>query len=123
MSNRKGEKAGWIGGWAGGYIWIAVLAVLFLCQDNTAAGLAGIGIFMLGIISVFQTAPWKHPSTPYWKLLIPLYLIIMLGVLWCFWSYGLFSSTNFKIIYIFWIIPLFSPFLTIGRKTWDDHVH
>jgi len=30
MIERKGEKIGWIGGWFGGFIWLALLSIIWL---------------------------------------------------------------------------------------------
>jgi hypothetical protein len=39
MTNRTGEKVGWLGGWSGGFLWLAVLSVVWLVQGLHARAL------------------------------------------------------------------------------------
>ena len=34
MADRRQEKIGWLGGWAGGFIWVVILAVMLLVQGK-----------------------------------------------------------------------------------------
>ena len=85
---RRGEKLGWLGGFAGAFLWIPVLAVVFLVQGKLLAGLLGLPLGALGYGIVVWFRPWRFPDTPYWRLLIPPYLAFSAAVAWGFWAYG-----------------------------------
>ncbi|MEI8183138.1 MAG: hypothetical protein WCG29_10590 [Desulfomonile sp.] len=34
MANRLGEKAGWIGGWCGGFLWVLLLSVMWVVKGR-----------------------------------------------------------------------------------------
>ena len=44
MASRAGEKLGWLGGWAGGFLWVLALAILFLLRGQLVDGLVGLAL-------------------------------------------------------------------------------
>ena len=116
--SRKGEKIGWIGGWHGGFIWLGVLSVLWLFQNRIGEGIIGIAIFMVASIAIILTAPWKHPNTRYWKLMLPIYFLFCVSIAFYIYSYGGLEGTGLKWTSFFWVIPCLIPFLTTGGRNW-----
>ena len=120
MDDRRGAKFGWIGGWLGGFIWVVILSVVFLVQGRLNDCLIGLGIFCAAVIFIFVTAPWKHPNTPYWKLMIPVYVALAGAVVWLFRTYSGQGSLTFGPWSIFMVLPILIPFVTAGRRCWND---
>ena len=118
--NRKGEIIGWIGGWLGGFIWLGLLSVILLFQNRMRDGLIGIVIFAVAIITIISTAPWKHPNTKYWKLMLPIYLLFFISIALCIRLYCGLENTGLKWTALFWIIPCLIPFVTTGNRTWNS---
>jgi hypothetical protein len=120
MINRKGEKFGWIGGWLGGFIWLGLLSVFWLFQNKINAGIMGMIIFTTAIIIIITTAPWKHPNTKYWKLMLPIYLLFFISIAWCINLYDVLEGIELKWTAFFWVIPCLIPFITAGSRTWNS---
>ncbi len=120
MANRKGEKFGWIGGWLGGFIWVVILSVVFLVQGKLLPGVVGLGLFCTAVIFIVAAAPWKHPDTLYWKLMIPVYVLFFGSIAWMVWSSDGPEALGFGRWSIFLVFPLLIPFATAGRRRWND---
>jgi hypothetical protein len=119
MDDRKGEKFGWIGGWSGGFIWVALLSAIFLFQSKWAQGFIGLGLTGAAVYLIIKCAPWRHPDTPYWKLMLPVYLLLFGSVVWACWSYGG-QDIGLDWWSGFWLLPVLLPFATAGRRRWKD---
>jgi len=117
---RRGEKIGWLGGFAGGFLGIPALAVVFLVQGDLLAGLVGIALGVLGYGTVVRFRPWRYPDTPYWRLLIPPYLALIAAVVWGFWAYGAEAAADRSWWEIMQLLVLFLPFVTVGKRCWRD---
>jgi peptidoglycan/LPS O-acetylase OafA/YrhL len=120
MTPRKGEKIGWTFGWFGGFLWIGILAVVFLFQRKWLAG--ALGLVLLGIILIVLTAfaPWRHPATPFWKLMLPLYAGLAVSIIWAVRAFGGLKAAGLRWWNVLWLWPLFIPLGTTGRKCWRD---
>ncbi len=119
--NRSGEKWGWIGGWLGAFLWVLVMAIVWLFQGAWGYGLAGLAAFGLSVAVVAYFAPWKHPRVRYWKLLFPLYLMIVLCVALVLFRYrDSWAETSIRPWSLTPILLVFLPLLTISKKTWED---
>jgi phosphatidylserine synthase len=117
---RKGEKLGWTLGWIGAFLWILAFSIMWLFQENFINGFLGLLIFIIAIYCILKFAPWKYPQTKYWKLMLPIYFIFIIGIV--FLLIALLTSWK-EMIYIqygFWLIPCFIPLLVLGRKTWQQ---
>jgi glucose dehydrogenase len=119
MGRRLGERAGWIGGWTGAFLWVLILAIVWLVQGKTPEGLSGLALVCLGALIIFATLPWKHPKTPFWKLMLPAYLVLGLSVAWAVWSFGT-NESGLTWWSLLWALPLLIPFGTAGRRRWSD---
>jgi hypothetical protein len=120
MANRAGEKFGWIGGWLGGFIWVVILSVIFLVQGRLIEGSCGLALFSLAVAVIIAGAPWRHPGTPYWKLMLPVYAAFSGSIVWMLWSYGSAKELGLNWWHAFALLPLLIPFQTVGRRRWDD---
>jgi hypothetical protein len=121
MAHRTGEKSGWIGGWLGGFIWVVILSVIFFVQSKLIEGAIGLALFCTAVLFVFTSAPWKHPDTPYWKLMIPVYVALAGAIVWIIWSSDGPESLGLNRWNLFLVLPLLIPFATVGRRCWNDH--
>jgi len=120
MKDRNGEKIGWIGGWLGSFLWVLVLAVVFLFQGKRNAGIFGLALAGLGVFYILSCAPWKCPETPYWKLMVRLYAVLLAAVAWVVWSFGGWRAAGLSWWNLFLLLPVLTPLLTIGRRTWNQ---
>ncbi len=73
MEHRRGERWGWIGGWSGGFLWLLLLGGFWLFRGEWIAGASALALVVLAEGFIFFFTPWRHPSTAYWKLLLPRY--------------------------------------------------
>jgi hypothetical protein len=120
MQPRSGEKLGWLGGFAGGFLWIPALAVLFLVRGETAAGLAGFVLGAVGYGAVVSCRPWRYPDTRYWRLLILPNLALFAAVPWAIWGFGPEAAGSLDWWLVLPFLALLSPFVTIGWRRWRD---
>lgn len=118
MKNRNGEKIGWIGGWLGSFLWVLALAVMFLFQGKNRAGIIGLALVALGAFYIFSCAPWKSPHTPYWRLMIRLYAVLLTAIAWAVWAFGGLKGSGLNWWNLLLLLPVFSPLFTVGRRTW-----
>lgn len=119
MGKRLGEKAGWIGGWIGAFLWVLILSIVWLFRDKMPEGLSGLALVCLAALLIFATLPWRHPKTPFWKLMLPAYLVLALSVAWAVWSFGA-EDSGLNWWSALWALPLLIPFGTVGRRRWGD---
>jgi len=117
---RRGEKWGWIGGWLGGFIWVVILSILLLVQGKAMQGIGGLVVVGVAVVVIIAMAPWRHQSTPYWKLMLPVYIMFFGSVAWALWAYDGTKGFGLGRGRAFLILPLLLPFATAGRKRWSD---
>ena len=122
MGDRSGEKTGWIGGWLGGFIWVVILAIIVLVQGKLLSGLIGLAIAGAAVAYVLVGAPWRHPDTPYWKLMLPVYVLFFVAIAWALWAADDVYSLALNRWHVFLLLPLLTPFWTTGRRRWSDSV-
>jgi len=120
LMKRRGEKFGWIGGWLGGFLWLGLLSAVWLLKNKISNGMIGIAVFVVSIIVIIITAPWKHPNTKYWKLMLPIYLLLFCSIALSIYLYGGLESIGLKWTAFFLVIPCFIPFVTTGNRTWNS---
>ena len=111
---RKGERLGWLGGFA----WVAVLAGVFVVQGRWLAALAGLLLFALAVWAIRRNAPWRQPDQLYWRLMAPLYGLIGLSVVWVFWGFEAASAESLSGWQLLWWVPLLLPLIQLGGRTW-----
>lgn len=120
MNARKGEKIGWTAGWLGGFLWVAILSVVFLVQHEWGAGIAGLAVVALAVALIAAMAPWRHPSAPYWKLMAPLLGAVLASIAWAVWAYGGPAAIGADWWTVLWFVPILVPMGTAGRRRWSD---
>jgi len=117
---RSWEKLVWTGSWLGSLTWLPLLA--FIIWSRHGMNTYSLLVFSLALLAVFLVillAPWKHPDTSYWKLMLPLYLVIMLGILFTLFFFKAVLGLQ-TLILLPGIFPLLLPLLIIGKRTWSD---
>lgn len=120
MTDRRGERAGWTWGWIGGFLWVAVIALFFLAQGRLVAGGGGLLLFALAVWSTRHFAPWRHPTTPYWRLMAVGYVLLLLCAVWAVGAFGGFAGRGVDGWMLLWLVPMVIPVFTNGRRTWAD---
>jgi hypothetical protein len=118
-TKRRGEKVGWVAGWIGGFVWVAILSIVFICQKKFGQGLLGMVLTAAAIATIFCFAPWRHPLTAYWKLMLAPYGMFCITIAWAIWSYGGIESCDLNWWNLLWIIPSLSPFGILSNRKWE----
>ncbi len=118
--NRNGEKWGWIGGWVGSFLWMPMLGTVILVQRG-ALWTCMVAFFcsVAAFFSIFFFAPWKHPNTRMWKLMFPLYVLLVIGAVMMILSYEGIRAKNLLPL-LPGLLPIFMPVFIIGRRCWLD---
>jgi hypothetical protein len=117
---RAGERFGWVGGWLGGFIWVAILSAVFAVQGRFAAAGVGLLLVCLSVATVLLGAPWRHPDTPYWKLMLPVYATLLAALAWLFWLWDGPEYLGLTHWHLLLLVPLLMPFKTVGRRRWRE---
>jgi hypothetical protein len=120
MGERRGEKIGWTLGWLGGFAWVAILSGVFLFQREVAQGVAGILLTSVAAAVILAFAPWRHPSTAYWKLMMAPYAVFFASVAWAVWAYGGLEAAGLNGWFLLWLAPMLIPFGSLCRRRWAD---
>jgi phosphatidylserine synthase len=118
---RRGEKIGWIGGWFGAFAWLGLLSAIWLFQNKISEGMIGLVVFIIAIITISMTVPWKYPNTKYWKLMLPIYSLFFCSIVLSIYLYGGLESIGLKWTSIFLVIPGLIPLVTAGNRTWNSN--
>lgn len=116
---RTGEKMGWTGGLFGGFAWLLALAAVRFAQGHPVQAVIGALLFTLGMALVILLAPWRHPTTRYFLLLLPIYAVFLCGVAWTIWTFGGFEQGGIQVWNLFWIVPCLTPLGSIGWQRWQ----
>jgi hypothetical protein len=120
QNSRKGEKIGWIGGWAGAFLWLWVLSLVWLARGRAVEGSIGLGLGGLAAVLIWVLRPWRHPDTPFWKLLIPLYAAMGMGATWAVESMGSWVAIAKQPWGLLAWLPVLLPLFLLGRRRWRD---
>lgn len=120
MAERKGEKIGWTWGWIGGFLWVPILSAVFLAQGKLWPGMSGLLLFSWALSAIRVFAPWRHPTTPYWRLYLVLFAHFLLTVPWAIWGFGGFGEEKIDGWMLLWLLPILTPIFINGRRTWAD---
>lgn len=120
MAARSGEKIGWTVGWTGTFVWVAVAALVLLAGGKVWAGLWGVLLAGLAGVGIVVLAPWRHPTTPAWKLMLPLLVLVGASVGWAlqWWRGTGEAATGW--LSMLWLVPLLVALATAGRRRWID---
>jgi len=120
-ANRRGEKLGWTWGWIGGFVWLLVLGILWVLNGQMLQGISAFAAFVVGCIVTVFCAPWRHPRTPYWKLLLPVYAVLFAAISLMLLLYpGAARQIGLNAGNLFLLLPMLLPFVTLGRRRWEE---
>jgi len=121
MQDRRGERVGWILGWLGGFVWVAILSVVFFVQGKPAQASLGLLITGIACASIVWLSPWRHPRVRYRALMVPIYLLFFVAVAWGAWSMGDLRQMGINSWWaVLILLPILTPFWTVGSRCWDD---
>ena len=107
-------------GWLGGFLWLGLLSILWLALGRITSGALGLTLFVAAIVAVLTLAPWKHPETRYWKLMLPIYAMFAASVGLCVWRGGGLSKLGLGWWSLLWLMPALIPLATAGTRCWKD---
>jgi hypothetical protein len=117
---RISEKAGWILGWSGGFLWVPILIIVMLVRGDVVNALLGTALLMTAGIVILMLAPWRFPAQPYWKLMLPIYLLFILSLAWAAWLAGGIERMGLSFGSLFLLLPVLLPFYLAGGRRWID---
>ncbi|NIS82601.1 MAG: hypothetical protein GTO14_20915 [Anaerolineales bacterium] len=117
---RNSEKRGWILGWFGGFLWVLILAIVRLARGDFLPALVGSALVMAAAAVILASSPWRHPTRHYWRLMLPIYLLLFLSVAWLVWSAGGASELGLNTWSLFLLLPLLLPLYLAGKRRWID---
>ena len=120
-SDERGPRAGWTFGGLAALLWLLILAGVLFHRDNIIASFTSLAFFGLGLAYIVVFAPWKHPTTPFWRIYTGLVFIILAaaGLLLYLWYPSEFGKP-FNELSIFSLFPLLLPAFLFGNRTWTD---
>jgi hypothetical protein len=72
------------------------------------------------VIGILVSAPWRHPTTPYWKLMIAPYGIFFISAAWAIWAFGGIKAVGLNWWALCWLLPLLLPSISLNRRKWAD---
>jgi len=98
---------------------VLILAIIFMAQGKLLEG--GIGLFLVAVAAVIITlqAPWRHPTTGYWKLMLAPYGVFLVSVVWVIWSFGGMAEAGLDWWMLVWFLPMMIPLGSLSKKTWS----
>lgn len=111
---------GWLGGWIGGFLWLGILSVIWLFQRRTFAGILGLLLFVLAAITIYRTAPWKHPAVYYRKLMLPIYILFLAAIALSAWFMDDPGRYGFRWQSLLVLMPAALPLVIAGKRRWND---
>lgn len=120
MNSRRGEQFGWTLGWLGGFIWVAALSGVLFWQGKWLESVSGALLTITAVLVIHQFAPWRHPTQPYWKLMLAPYSVFFTTIVWAIWAFGGMKNSGFDLWSLLWLLPLLLPFGTLSRQTWAN---
>jgi hypothetical protein len=119
-SGRKGERLGWVLGWAGAFLWVFILATVNLASGPSLPSLLGFALVAAAVACILVLSPWRNPSQRYWKLMLPLYALFLLSVAWASWTAGGPAELGLSVWSLFLLLPLLLPIHLAGNRRWID---
>lgn len=120
LDARRGEKWGWTFGFLGGSLWMFVAALSEFAGGHWEIGLFALcsGCFVVDLVIVL--APWKHPSTAYWKLLLPSLTVMIVCVAFLLTRGGrVFTAEVWSTLFMVFV-SLFGLLPGMGWRRWED---
>jgi hypothetical protein len=120
MSDRRGEKIGWVGGWIGGFLWVFIMAIIWFIKGHTVEGITGLVLVGIAVAVILLSAPWRHPGVQYYKLLLPVFVVLVLSIVRAAWLFKAISNGGLELSTFWWVIFLVIPFGIAGNRTWNN---
>jgi len=117
---RTGEKWGWIGGWIGSILWMPILGIVILIQKGPQWHSYLTFFFSIAALAaIYYFAPWRHPHVRMWRLMLPLYILLICGVIAVILAYeGLKTKEIVPLLPV--MLPMLLPFFIAGKRKWQD---
>ena len=120
MSAGMHRKLGWLGGWLGAILWVAIFAAIAFVNGDREQALVGFGLFATGLATIIATAPWYFPRVRMRLLMLPIYLVLLASIVWAVWVYGD-AAFGIRLPLGAWVLlPGLLPLFMLGHRCWDD---
>lgn len=119
QTGRRGEKIGWIAGWTGSFLWLGILGIVWIAQGKMSGGLVSLALVAAALVLIFLLAPWRRPHTRYWRLMLPMYVLLFGSAAWAIRVFGGLKDSGASWPALFLIVPCVLPLATAGRRKWD----
>lgn len=116
--SRRGERLGWLLGWMGTFLFLPVLAVVVWLQGQHWIAVASVPLWALAELLVFRLAPWRYPSTRYWRLMLPLYVVLLASVVLVMVGFGGLEGSGLRWWNMLWVLPMLTPLFILGGRRW-----
>ena len=120
MTARRGEQWGWLAGWFGGFIWVLILSIKLSIEGRNGPALTGFLLVAVAVVVIAGCAPWRHPQTPYWLLMLPVYAMIFGSIGWALWSFGGLQGLGLNGFSAFMLVPILLPLAIAGKRKWNE---
>lgn len=113
-------KIGWIGGFAGGTLWMLVLSVIRFVQGQNMHGILWLASFLFCAEVAWLFLPWRKPDLQMRRLYFVSVTPVVLAAVLLLSINALAEGTA-----IWTTLPglllIYLPVFTIGKKTWNDY--
>jgi hypothetical protein len=116
---RRGEKLGWLLGWTGSFLFLPVLSIIWLVQENLGSGMAGLLLWLLAELLVLRITPWRFPDKRYWRPMLPLYVILLIAVALAMIGFGGLEGSGLRWWNMLWVLPMMTPLFVLGGRRWE----
>ncbi len=119
MNDRGKEKLGWTFGLLGGTVWMFILAAVAFFAGEWRVGAFALAAGLCAVGLVIHLAPWKHPTTRFWKLYLPPVAVMILAAsVLVFWAGHGLGPSEWVPGLLIGLWPLLLP--AIGWRRWAD---
>jgi hypothetical protein len=112
-------KIGWIGGFAGGTLWMLALSVVRFAQGQNMHGILWGASFLFCAEVAWLFLPWRRPEIELRRLyFVTVTPVVLAAVL----LLAIHSLTKGAAVWttLPGLVVLYLPVFTLGKKTWND---
>lgn len=102
-------------------MWLWILSVLAFVDGEILKASIGVLIAGAAAVAVVWCAPWRHPVTPYGRLMAPVYFLLSAALGWGAWYLGSLRAMGLGSWWsLFLLLPLSLPLWIAGQRRWSD---
>jgi len=117
---RRGEKLGWTIGWLGAFCWLPLIGGILVVNGEALWGTVACFLALVGIVLVVVLSPWRHPGTRFWKLMIPIYAVLLASAVLLAALMMKTDPEHLEWMTLLWLLPVLMPLVSIGNRRWAE---